>query len=254
MKSKGNVWKTMAGLLFTAFLMLGGYLSCDTDATNIMSTISREYIMQEKENTGEYRDTNENGKMEDNEVMSIKKIALTFDDGPNPVYTPMLLDGLKERGIHATFFLLGESAEKYPDLVRRIHKEGHMIGNHTYHHKDLQHADTLLVQQEVIKTNEVLKRITGDEPQFVRPPFGNYADNLEELSGMVVVLWNIDPLDWCCEDAAAIERRVEENAREDAIILMHDSSKYSVMAALTAIDNLKKEGYEFVTVDEIVFE
>lgn len=188
------------------------------------------------------------------DIMSTKKIALTFDDGPHPTYTPMLLDGLKERGIHATFFLLGQSAQNYPDLVRRMQEEGHLIGNHTFYHTDLKNADAVTLNREVVKTNEVIEKITGETPQYIRPPFGSHDDNLEEMTGMLVVLWTVDPLDWCCEDAASIVRRVEENAQDNAIILMHDSYKSSVMAALTVVDELQKQGYEFVTVDEILFE
>lgn len=190
----------------------------------------------------------------EDDIMSTKKIALTFDDGPHPTYTPMLLDGLKERGIHATFFLLGQSAQNYPDLVRRMQEEGHLIGNHTFYHTDLKNADAVMLNREVVKTNEVIEKITGETPQYIRPPFGSHDDNLEEMTGMLVVLWTVDPLDWCCEDAAAIVRRVEENAQDNAIILMHDSYKSSVMAALTVVDELQKQGYEFVTVDEILFE
>ena len=150
----------------------------------------------------------------------------------------MLLDGLKERGIHATFFLLGESAQNYPDLVKRIQEEGHLIGNHTFHHTDLKNADTVLLHQEVVKTNEVIEKITGQTPQYIRPPFGSHKDSLEEQTGML----------------AGIVRQIEKNAKDNGIILMHDSYKTSVMAALTAIDDLQKEGYEFVTVDEILFE
>ena len=228
--------KTLVGLLFTFSLTIFGYFGkfdmiYEADSKNTALVSERK-----------------------GEVMLTKKIAITFDDGPHPIYTPMLLDGLKERGIHATFFLLGESAQNYPDLVKRIQEEGHLIGNHTFHHKDLKNADTVLLHQEVVKTNEVIEKITGQTPQYIRPPFGSHKESLEEQTGMLVVLWNIDPLDWCCEDAAGIVRRIEENAKDNGIILMHDSYKPSVMAALTVIDDLQKEGYEFVTVDEIIME
>lgn len=234
-RSLKNV-KTLIGLFFTVSFVLFGYFG-ENEMMN--ETDSRNATM--------VSDTQK-------EVMSTKKIAITFDDGPHPVYTPMLLDGLKERGIHATFFLLGESAQNYPDLVKRIQEEGHLIGNHTFHHTDLKNADTVLLHQEVVKTNEVIEKITGQTPQYIRPPFGSHKDSLEEQTGMLVVLWNIDPLDWCSEDAAGIVRQIEKNAKDNGIILMHDSYKTSVMAALTAIDDLQKEGYEFVTVDEILFE
>ena len=231
MKNDVKNIRTLAGIVLTVLLVSIGCFGRNDTVDPLMG----EPVMQK-------------------DVMLTKKIAITFDDGPHPVYTPMLLDGLKERGVPATFFLLGQSAQNYPDLVRRIQKEGHLIGNHTFYHTDLKNADAVLLNREVIKTNEVIREITGEAPQYIRPPFGSHDDNLEEVTGMLVVMWTIDPLDWCCEDAAAIVRRVEENAKDNAIILMHDSYKSSVMAALTVIDELQKQGYEFVTVDEILFE
>lgn len=270
MRFHKNGTKTIIGLLFTVSFVIFGYLFCRDEQALAIRVISDENVINGSwpEKSGACMNTDRNAKdkgmkqevikkedmKQEEEIMSTEKIAITFDDGPNPIYTPLLLEGLKERDVHATFFLLGESAEKYPDLVKQIKSEGHLIGNHTYGHTDLQNADSLLIHQEVIKTNEILKKITGEAPQFIRPPYGNHKDNLEDLTGMVMVLWTIDPLDWCSDDAAAIERRIEEEAHDNGIILMHDSSKSSLMAALTAIDNLKKAGYEFVTVDEILFE
>lgn len=231
-------FKTLLGVFLTVAFVSIGYFE-KTDPV--------------KEVSGDTARTAADVTAEDN-IMSTKKIALTFDDGPHPTYTPMLLDGLKERGIHATFFLLGQSAQNYPDLVRRMQDEGHLIGNHTFYHTDLKNADAVMINREVVKTNEVIEKITGEAPQYIRPPFGSHNDNLEEMTGMPVVLWTVDPLDWCCEDAATIVRRIEENIQDNAIILMHDSYKPSVMAALTVVDELQKQGYEFVTVDEILFE
>ena len=92
-----------------------------------------------------------------------KKIALTFDDGPHPVYTEQLLDGLKKRNVKSTFFILGEQAELYPDIVKRMRKEGHLIGNHTYSHLQYSSSRELEFGQELVKTNEILKDITGQD-------------------------------------------------------------------------------------------
>lgn len=183
-----------------------------------------------------------------------KKIALTFDDGPHPVYTPLLLEGLKKREVKATFFLLGSAVEEYPEIAKEIAEEGHLIGNHTYHHVSLENADESLIETEVVSANELIESIVGEYPQFIRPPFGQCTDLIEGQTGMLCVLWTIDPLDWCTPDAAAVVERVVPKAEENAVILLHDQYKTSVMAALTIIDELQKEGYEFVTVDEILLD
>ena len=183
-----------------------------------------------------------------------KYIALTFDDGPHPVYTPMLLEGLKKRGVKVTFFLMGSAVEKYPDIVKQIADDGHLIGNHTFHHVGLENADTALIESEVVSANELIEKIAGERPQFIRPPFGQCDDGIESDTGMICVLWSIDPQDWCTKDASKVVKRVMANAKDNGIILLHDQYKTSVMAAFTIIDELQKEGYEFVTVDEILLD
>ncbi len=108
----------------------------------------------------------------DSDWIDAPKIAITFDDGPHPKYTPQLLDGLKERQVCAAFFLIGENAEQYPELVLREHQEGHIVGNHTYHHVDLNKVSNDTAEKEIRMTNELLERITGEVPIFLRPPFG----------------------------------------------------------------------------------
>lgn len=186
------------------------------------------------------------------EVMEAPKIAITFDDGPDPVYTPQLLDGLKERQARATFFLMGKQAKAYPELVRRIQEEGHLIGNHTYSHIQLGKNNRETFKAEVIKTNELLQEITGEEVQFVRPPYGSWDKSLEAEITMLPVLWTIDPMDWCSDNVAGIVRKVTSKAEDNAIILMHDEYSTSVTAALEIVDILQKEGYEFVTVEELI--
>ena len=184
----------------------------------------------------------------------IKKIALTFDDGPHPVYTPKLLDGLKERDIEASFFITGENAERHPELVERMHREGHLIGNHTYSHIQLTKQNREQFKEELIRTNGIISGITGEEVVFVRPPYGSWDKKFEGELNMFPVLWSIDPLDWCTKDADNVARRVLAKAKENAVILMHDEYDSSVQAAFMVVDALMKEGYEFVTVEEILFD
>lgn len=183
-----------------------------------------------------------------------KKIAITFDDGPHPSYTEQLLDGLSERDVKATFFVTGEHAALHPEVIRRMAEEGHLIGNHTYSHIQLRSDNREVFKEELLKTNQILKEITGEETLYVRPPYGTWDKKLEQELSMLPVLWTIDPLDWCSDDAGCIARNIIAKAGENDIILLHDYSKSSVEAALFVVDELKKQGYLFVTVDELVMD
>ena len=188
------------------------------------------------------------------EELQEKKIAITFDDGPHPVYTEKLLDGLKERDVRATFFVLGEKAEAYPEIIERMEKEGHIVGNHTYSHIQLQSGNRDQFRDELVLTNEVINGITGREVQYVRPPYGIWDKKLEEELNMFPVLWNVDPNDWCTGNADKVTKRIVDKARENSIILLHDCYQSSVDAALASIDILTEEGFQFVTVEELLFD
>ncbi len=183
-----------------------------------------------------------------------KKIALTFDDGPHPYYTEQLLKGLEERNVKVTFFITGQNVEAYPDIVKEIYENGHLIGNHTYSHLQLSSQNEESFKQEIIKTNEVIKEVTGEDTIYVRPPYGSWNKEFEKELNMFPVLWTIDPLDWCSSDVSCIVNTVCAKAGENDIILMHDQYKTTVTAALKIVDELMEEGYEFVTVDELLFD
>ena len=180
------------------------------------------------------------------------KVALTFDDGPSAAWTPALLDGLKERGVKATFFLIGENADKNPEIVKRMAEEGHLIGNHTYHHVELTKVSENEARLELADTSAVIVRITGKEPEYMRPPFGAWQRKLEQEIQMLPVLWTIDPLDWTTENQDEIVNKVVTEAEENDIILLHDCYKSSVEAGLRIVDILQEEGFVFVTVDELL--
>lgn len=180
------------------------------------------------------------------------KIALTFDDGPSAAWTPALLDGLKERGVKATFFLIGENADKNPEIVKRMAEEGHLIGNHTYHHVELTKVSENEARLELADTSAVIDRITGKEPEYMRPPFGAWQRKLEQEIQMLPVLWTIDPLDWTTENQDEIVNKVVTEAEENDIILLHDCYKSSIEAGLRIVDILQEEGFVFVTVDELL--
>lgn len=182
-----------------------------------------------------------------------KRIALTFDDGPHPYYTEQLLDGLKERGVRVTFFVTGEHASLHPDIIKRMQEEGHVIGNHTYSHMQLRQDNRETFKKELQQTNQVLKELTGEDVVYVRPPYGSWDKELEKEVNMIPVLWSVDPLDWCTEDVQTVVRRVKEKVKDNSIILFHDYFDTSVTAALQIVDELLEEGYEFVTVEEMLF-
>lgn len=182
------------------------------------------------------------------------KIALTFDDGPNTQWTPVLLDGLKERSVKATFFLIGVNIEKDDNakIVRRMQEEGHLIGNHTYHHVELTKVSDKAALKELANTNELIMEITGQPVEYMRPPFGAWQKTLEEKLHVLPVLWTVDPLDWKTSDVDKVVERVVNDVEENDIILLHDCYESSVEAALKIVDILTEQGYEFVTVDELM--
>ncbi len=188
------------------------------------------------------------------EYIEAKKVAITFDDGPNPLYTEMLLEGLKERNVKATFFLIGKEVKEYPDIVKRMYEEGHLIGNHTYEHVNLCEVDTKQVKWQVEQTNDLIYEVTGERPVYIRPPYGCWNKQMEEETGMLEILWSVDPRDWECNDTDVLISRVLKQVDDEGIILFHDGSQSSVDAALTVIDILQERGYEFVLASEVLYE
>ncbi|TWI59114.1 polysaccharide deacetylase family protein [Halalkalibacter nanhaiisediminis] len=190
------------------------------------------------------------------------KVALTFDDGPDPRFTNQVLDVLKEFNVPATFFVLGKRAETYPDIVRRMVKEGHIIGNHTYSHTDLSKAaDIETLVREVNQTEDVLVNLIGYRPKLFRAPYGFLYDELvEKLAEMnyTVVGWSADSLDWRELPPEDIAYNVLSNVEPGAIILMHDGGEQeadrtgTIKALRQIIPTLKEQGFEFVTVPDLV--
>ena len=151
-----------------------------------------------------------------------------------------------------SFFLLGEKVEQYPELVERMQKEGHLVGNHTYHHVQLNKLNETKAREEILKTNNLIYETTGVYPLYLRPPFGAWKKNLELCVEMLPVFWTIDTLDWKVQNTEKIVRTVQEQIEDGAIILMHDEYDTSVEAALQVVDELKNQEYELVTVDQLI--
>lgn len=189
-----------------------------------------------------------------------KCIALTFDDGPHPKYTPQILDILDKYNAKATFFVIGKNAKAYPDIVKDEHARGHEIGNHTYSHPDLKKISATKFLEEIQKTSETIFEITGSHPVLFRPP-GGYLNNdiIKEVadcdSKAVLWSWRQDTRDWACPSVDCIVSTVIENLRDGDIILFHDynSGKSPTPEALEKIlSELSQKGYKFVTVSELM--
>ena len=180
-----------------------------------------------------------------------KYVALTFDDGPRRVTTERLLDGLKERGAKATFFLIGQQIEDNAALVARMAEEGHQIGNHTWSHQRLDGILPDEAAQEVARTEAALEALLGGGEYWLRPPYGQVAEGVE--LGVPMVKWCVDPRDWESRDAEKVTRAILDCVEPNSIILLHDIYSTSVDAALRVVDRLQEEGYWFVTVEELLW-
>lgn len=182
-----------------------------------------------------------------------KKVAITFDDGPDAKTTALLLDGLKARGVRASFFVIGEKAEQNPELILRMKKEGHLIGNHTYSHVQLNAISINQACSQVKAANDVIEGIIGQEVIYLRPPYGEWNHKKDCPQDMIAVYWDVDPLDWKRTDTGQIAADILRQVKPGDIILLHDIYETSVQAAFLVIDELHRQGYEFVTVDELMF-
>lgn len=182
------------------------------------------------------------------------EIALTFDDGPHPVWTEKLLDGLKARGIRATFFVIGQSAERYPELIQRMVDEGNQVGNHTYSHVQLTACNESSALEEIRRTQEVIYQAAGFDARYIRPPFGSWNETLQEETSLEAVLWDVDPYDWKVQNTDAVVQSILKQTEDGSIILLHDVYETSVEAALKTADIFLERGYRFCTVDEIMIE
>lgn len=180
-----------------------------------------------------------------------KYVALTFDDGPRRGTTERLLDGLKERGAKATFFLIGQQIEDNAALVARMAEEGHQIGNHTWSHQRLDGILPDEAAQEVARTEAALEALLGGGEYWLRPPYGQVAEGVE--LGVPMVKWCVDPRDWESRDTGKVTQAILEYVKPGSIILLHDIYPTSVDAALKVVDTLAAEGYWFVTVEELLW-
>lgn len=180
-----------------------------------------------------------------------KLLAITFDDGPNYKITENLLDELDKRNVKVTFFMVGNRINSQTALVKEAYDRGHTIGSHSYDHKRLTKLSSDKLKEEIDTTNEIIKNITGEDVKFLRPPYGSYNKDLLNSIDMSFILWNVDTEDWKSKDKDKVCEHIITHASDGNIILLHDLYQTSVDGALCAIDKLKTEGYEFVTIEEM---
>lgn len=190
-----------------------------------------------------------------------KKIALTFDDGPDDKYTAQVLDMLKNYHVKATFFVLGSRAERHPELIARMVREGHIVGNHTYSHANLPKLAVPNFEKQVESTQSVLKSMLGYEPKLFRPPYGAVNEEQARWAAdhqLMIVNWNVDSLDWKGLSAEKVENNIVSTTKPGSIILQHcgggpgEDLSGTVQALPGVIRRLKSQGYQFVTVPELL--
>ena len=186
-----------------------------------------------------------------------KLIALTFDDGPYPVFTPMLLDVLRDAHVPATFFLIGKDAQQWPEITRRIEAGGNEVGDHTYSHPDLDKESNDAVREEILGGRDALWPLTHDlgVRTLMRPPHGRYTERTLQVAqslGYSVVLWTDDSGDWRTLSTAQIERHMLAHATAPEIVLLHSGKLATIEAMPTVIAHFERAGYRFVTVSELL--
>ncbi|UED82345.1 polysaccharide deacetylase family protein [Lysinibacillus sp. CD3-6] len=181
-----------------------------------------------------------------------KRVALTFDDGPDAKVTPQILAILKKHNVKATFFMVGKNASSNAKIVEQVYKEGHEIGNHTWNHPKLTSLSKASVKQEVDRTSNAIYDAIGQYPTVFRPPYGATNDQVRSVITVPSILWSIDTLDWKHRNADKILTYVKASVKDGSIILMHDIHQTTANGLENVILYLQKQGYECVTVSDIL--
>jgi peptidoglycan/xylan/chitin deacetylase (PgdA/CDA1 family) len=192
-----------------------------------------------------------------------KQLALTYDDGPNDPHTLRLLEVLAKHNVQATFFLIGRYVRQRPDIVRELMRAGHAMGNHTFSHPNLIFASAERTRKELAECQQALLEATGESPRLFRPPFGGRRPGTLQLAralGLEAIMWNVSSYDWSGAQADAIVAKVSRQIRGGDVILLHDGShvrmgadrSQTVIATDQIIARYKAQGYEFVTIPEMM--
>ena len=189
---------------------------------------------------------------------ALPEIALTFDDGPSPAYTPQVLAILKKYHVNATFFDVGRLVQTYPDLAREELSDGNLVGNHSWTHPDLPTLTESAIEAQLQQTSDEIEKVTGVRPTFMRPPYGDISPRVLTVVNklaLTAAIWNDEAMDWALPGTSVIVARILRQANNGAIILLHDGggNRFQTVAALPSIiEQLRARGYSFVTMDEMV--
>ncbi len=184
-------------------------------------------------------------------------IALTFDDGPYPIFTPLLLDQLHDLQVPATFFLIGRDAEQYPELTKRIEAGGNEVADHTYSHPDLDQESAAQVRDEILKGRDVLREFVQDPgaSELMRPPHGRYTEETIRVAqqlGYKVILWTDDGGDWRSVTPTGLATHLEDHATAPEIVLLHSGKLATIQMLPRVVARFRKAGYQFLTMSQLL--
>jgi peptidoglycan/xylan/chitin deacetylase (PgdA/CDA1 family) len=190
-----------------------------------------------------------------------KEVALTFDDGPDDIWTPRVLDVLRRYGVPATFMCVGRRVQQYPQILQRLVREGHVVGNHSWNHPNLTKIPLAEARLQITRTTDEINRVAGVRPRLVRPPYG--ALNEELIREMIrlnykIILWNVDSLDWAKLTAPQVAANILAHTRPGSIVLQHSAGgvgenlEDTVQAIPYVVETLRAGGYTFVTIPRLL--
>lgn len=192
---------------------------------------------------------------------SKREVALTFDDAPDDRFTPQILDVLKKEGVKATFFVIGNRVEAHPEIIKRMADEGHVVGNHSYNHANLPKLSDADFRNQVTKTDDLVRSITGYKPMLIRPPYGNISEmQIQWLASQhkKIIFWNVDSLDWKGLNAEQVKTNILAHIHQGSIVLQHaaggtgEDLSGTVHALPDIIKKLRSDGVKLVTIPELL--
>lgn len=223
-----------------------------TQETITTSTSSTEKIKVSQSTTSESTIQSTETSETTQEVVNEQSIALTFDDGPKRETTSKLLDILSQKGIKASFFILGQNIDGNEDLLTRMKDEGHIIGSHSMYHHNLSQMNEKTLTQDFGEMDQKANKIFKEPFKYIRPPYGAANPLVAKMANRPLIEWSVDSKDWSTKNTQMIVNQVTQTTQSGSIILMHDIYPETINAVPTIIDNLIQQGYNFVTVDALL--
>ncbi len=180
-----------------------------------------------------------------------RRVALTFDDGPHGTHTITILNILKKYNVKATFFMLGIQVSRFPTVARMVVEAGHEVGNHSWNHEDLRTLSANQLRNNLNRTNQLIKDVTGVTPRLMRPPYGALNNTVRENTDMRIIMWNVDPQDWKYRNAQTVYQHVRSRARDGSVILLHDIFGSSAEATEYIVRYLVENDFKLKTISEL---